>query len=67
MFSVIILDFDGFLNKEEKVAIKNFQISFAKAGNYYLWVVRCMWHEAHAGVKFHVGTKYMRCSNMKLT
>ena len=37
MFSVTILDFDGSLNNKEKPASRNFQVSFMKAENYYLW------------------------------
>ena len=37
MFSVIILDFDGLLNKKEKLASINFWISFIKTENHYLW------------------------------
>ena len=36
-FSVIILDFDEFLYKKEKLKSMNFSIPFMKAENYYLW------------------------------
>ena len=51
MFSVIILDFDGFLNKKEKLTRMNFSISFMKAETNACGVVTCKRHEAHAGTK----------------
>ena len=37
MFSLIIVDFDGFLNKKQKLTIMAFKISFMKAEKYCLW------------------------------
>ena len=37
MFSLVIVDFEGFLNKKQKLTIMDFKISFMKAEKYCLW------------------------------
>ena len=66
MFSVIILDFDGFLSKKEKLT----GINFINLINifYESWgVVTCKRHEAQASMKFHSGAKYLRYREIKCT